>query len=583
VSSAPTGQRDAASSPLEPEGQSVPAATGVAAAGRSGGWAATAARYAPVGAGAATMAVIGLWGLARDAMGNDEVATRYAALLSLRQLFHLLSNVDAVHGTYYLLMHGWMALGTSPTIMRIPSLISMIAAAAIIVIIGRRLTGSGWAGLFAGLIMALTPIITFYAQTARAYAMVFTCVLGSTLALLRALETETGNGTDARIARRWLSYGALVTLGGYLNELSLLVLAAHAVTVLLTRYGRRTVGHWAAAAAAGAVLVVPLVLISIPESSQVGWIPPPDFKDLGTLFHDYFGGTNVAPVLVFVLAAAALLPPRSTWRLRPGGAGTDAGAMPGPAWWSRGGVSLPSVAAPLLVMPASVLILESLLARPLYIDRYVLYGEAGAALLAGAGLYRIGRWLGHAANRRALVWVVGASVCLCVLLLQLGPYHFIRAPGSREFNYGGPARYVRANAQPGDGVLFFNSFYRKARLGYPRDFQEVSDFAMAVPPMEAGTFNGLNKPFAVIRPLMLAHRRIWVVGRSPYAVLRSPPIRAEGELLKSRFTLIAERHFKGIVITLWLRRRARSLRDADRQNVVYVSAAWHSRDRALRG
>ncbi len=28
--------------------------------------------------------------------------------------------------------------------------------------------------------------------------------------------------------------------------------------------------------------------------------------------------------------------------------------------------------------------------HPLYLDRYVLYGEAGAALLAGAGLQRIG-------------------------------------------------------------------------------------------------------------------------------------------------------------------------------------------------
>ena len=55
-------------------------------------------------------------------------------------------------------------------------MIAMAVAAVLIVIIGRRLTGSGWAGLFAGLIMALTPSISFYAQTARSYAMVFACV-----------------------------------------------------------------------------------------------------------------------------------------------------------------------------------------------------------------------------------------------------------------------------------------------------------------------------------------------------------------------------------------------------------------------
>ena len=139
------------------------------------------------------MAGLGVWGLARDSsMGNDEVATRWAALLSLHQLARLLRHVDAVHGLYYLLMHGWMAVGTSPAVMRIPSVISMAVAVALTVIIGRRLTGSGWAGLFAGLIVALTPAISYYAQTARSYALVFACVLGSTLALLHALAAEAG-------------------------------------------------------------------------------------------------------------------------------------------------------------------------------------------------------------------------------------------------------------------------------------------------------------------------------------------------------------------------------------------------------
>jgi len=113
------------------------------------------------------MAVLGVWGLARDSsMGNDEVATRWAALLPLHQLAHLVDNVDAVHGLYYLLMHGWMAVGTSPAVMRIPSVLSMVVAAGLIAILARQLTGSGWAALFAGLIMALTPTITYYAQTA---------------------------------------------------------------------------------------------------------------------------------------------------------------------------------------------------------------------------------------------------------------------------------------------------------------------------------------------------------------------------------------------------------------------------------
>jgi mannosyltransferase len=524
------------------------------AVARTGGWAAAAAKYAPVFVAAATMTVLGLWGLARDSsMGNDEVATRWAALLSLRQLAHLLRHVDAVHGTYYLLMHGWVAVGSSPAILRIPSVLGMTAAVALTVIIGRRLTGSAWAGLFAGLIMALTPSISFFAQTARSYAFVLACVLGSTLALLHAMSAEAAGETSARIARRWLIYGALVTLGGYLNEMSLLVLAAHAITVLLARCGRRTVARWAAASAGAALLVAPLMVISSQEAGVVAWIPRPNLRDLGTLLHDYFGGTNVAALLLLGCAVVAVLPPRGRWRRRQGG-GAETGATAEPAWWRSGGVSLPSVAAPLLVMPGSVLILESLVARPLYVDRYVLYGEAGAALLVGGGLCRIGRWLADTVDRRALVWAPGVVVCVCALLLQLAPQHRVRTPQSRMFDFGGPARYVAAHAQTGDGVLFFNAFYRKARLGYPGDFDKVSDFAMAVSPLQAGTFRGTDKPLDVTLPLMLARQRIWVLGNAPSAQLAAPLFRAESLVLERRFSLIAERPFKGITVTLWRRR-----------------------------
>jgi mannosyltransferase len=522
-------------------------------------WRAGAGWYLPAALAAAVMAVLGVWGLARDSsMGNDEVATRWAALLSLHQLAHLLRHVDAVHGLYYLLMHGWMAVGTSPAVMRIPSVIAMVVAVALVVIIGRRLTGSAWAGLFAGLIVALTPTISYYAQTARSYALVFACVAGSTLALLhvlaaegrtreagtreaRAAEDEAGRARPA--VSRYLVYAVLLIVGGYLNELSLLVVAAHAVTVLLARYGRRVITVWAAVAAISVIVVLPLAALSAREDTAVAWIPRPGLSSLRILFHDYFGATTAVAVLLFCCAVAAVLPPLHRGR-----------RAPGPVWWSQGGVSLPSVAAPLLVVPVALLILESLVARPLYVDRYVLYGEAGAALLAGAGALRIGRWLAGVTDRRMLLWVPGVVVCVLALVLQLAPQHRVRTPQSRLFDFGGPSRYLAAHARPGDGVLFFSNFYRKARLGYPADYRNVTDFAQAQSPAAAGNFQGRDKPVAAVQSLMTGYQRIWVVGRSPLAHLTAGPVRAEDAVLTSHFSLAAKRHFKGIFVTLWVRR-----------------------------
>jgi mannosyltransferase len=517
-----------------------------------------------------TILALGLWGLSRGStMGNDEVATRWAALLSLRQLGHLLSHVDAVHGTYYLLMHAWMAVGTSPAVMRVPSVVGMAGAAAIVVLIGWRVSGSRWTGLLAGLIMALTPVISFFAQTARSYALVFACVVGATLVLLRALAAEAAAERGWAVARWWLAYGALLAVGGYLNELSLTVLAAHAVTVLLARYGRRSVAHWAGAAAAGAVLATPLVVLSARENQAVDWITRPGFHDVLILFRDYFGPTNWVAVLVFGCAVVGLLPPR-TWRpgWRLGQAHREPDEADGQAavpWWRSGGVSLPSVAAPLLILPGSLLMLESLVAEPLYVDRYVLFGEAGAALLAAGGVVRLGRWLGQAGRRRAWLSQAGrrrallaapaALLCVFALVFQLGPQRHDRTPQSRQYDFGDPAFYVGAHAKPGDGVLFFSLFFRKTRLGYPRDFRDVRDFAQAVSPAQAGNYDGRDQPVAQVRQLMLGYRRIWVIGRSPYAALTAPPVQAESAALRRNFTLAAERQFHGMTVTLWLRDR----------------------------
>jgi hypothetical protein len=150
--------------------------------------------------------------------------------------------------------------------------------------------------------------------------------------------------------------------------------------------------------------------------------------------------------------------------------------------------------------------------------------------------------------------VPGVVVCVLALILQIAPQQRVRTPESRLYDFGGPARYVATRAHTGDGILFISSFFRKARLGYPGQFRKASDFAMAESPTQAGNFLGRNKPTPTVQSLMLGYQRIWVVGRSPYAQLHDPPLRAEAALLKSRFSLIAQHHFKQVWVTLWLRR-----------------------------
>jgi mannosyltransferase len=526
---------------------------------RAGGrrWAAQVVRYAPVVVPAAVMLVFGLSGLSRgSSMGNDEVATRWAALLSLRELAHLLNHVDAVHGLYYLLMHAWVVVGSTPTTLRVPSVIAMVVAVALVAVLAGQLTGSPWPALFAGLVMALTPTISYYAQTARSYAMVLACVVAATIVLVRALKAEAAGDDPRRTRRWWIGYAALVALSSYLNEMALLALVAHAVTVLLARPGRRVVVHWFTAGTAGAVVVLPLLGLSVKEHAAIGWIPPPGLPALKILFHDYFGATTVVALLLFACAVVALLPDRSPRQVPSPTAGSDDTPAATP-WW-RGGVSLPSVAAPLLVIPAGLLLAESRVLHPLYVDRYVLYGEAGAALLAGAGAYRVGQWAARLPALplagRALILLPGVVLCVLALVLQITPDQAVRTPQSRAYDFGGPSRYIGAHARKGDGVLYFDTFFRKAELGYPWDFTKVADFAEAQTPMQAGDFRGVDKSFAETLPLMLGYQRIWVVGDQPSATLPTALLRSESKTLAKQFRMVGVQYFRGVAVTLWLRR-----------------------------
>jgi len=375
-------------------------------------------------------------------------------------------------------------------------------------------------------------------------------------------------------------------VSGYLNELALLVLTAHAVTVALSRYGRPVLLRWLRAAVIGAVLVIPVVVVSARETGAVTWISRPDPASLGLLFHDYFGATAAAAAALIICVIAALLPALP---------GEPAPAAPGEparaarAWWRSGGISVQSVAAPLLIVPAVLLIAESLVARPFYVDRYVLYGEAGAALLAAAGAYRIGQWLTHLASARpassgpvasgsvasgsvasgsvasgsagsrpasparVLVAAPAAILVACCLVFQLSAQRLDRTPASREFDFGGPSRFIAAHARPGDGVLYLGAFYRKAALGYPADYTRLTDFGLAVSPAASGTFQGIDKNFQQLTPLMLHYQRIWTVGRPPQASFPPGLIRGESRELIANYTRTRHATFRGVIVTLWIR------------------------------
>jgi hypothetical protein len=57
-----------------------------------------------------------------------------------------------------------------------------------------------------------------------------------------------------------------------------------------------------------------------------------------------------------------------------------------------------------------------------------------------------------------------------------------------------------------------------------------------------------------IGPLILAHNRIWVIGKKPSEQFPNVEHRAESLELKTNFALVLRHRFRGMTVTLWQRR-----------------------------
>lgn len=450
-----------------------------------------------------TLAVT-LWRISGSSYWRDESATLAAVQRPFGQLIRMLGHVDAVHGAYYILM--WPVVrvaGSSPLVARFPSAVAMAVAAGLVAALGRRLVSPA-TGLAAGLIFAVVPVVSLYGQDARSYAMVTALAATASYLLVRLITAPGGR-------RRWLAgYWACLTGVGLLNFFGLLLIAAHAVTVLVAclregdRRARRSLALGWLAAAAGAVLVTsPVVLLSWTERSQLAWLNAPRISTITGL--EQLAGSGWMPVGLAIVLACGVL----------------ASAVTGRAALRRGWpVLLPALAVPWLAVPPLLLLGASLL-TPLYTFRYVLFCVPAGALLAGAGLAAIGRalatWFGRdpagaaGTGLRVLGWAVCAVALAVVTALGFSTQLQDRGPAGHEDNIRRADQIVAANIRPGDAVIYETPADENLVAAYPYGLDRLANIAQYQSPSASGTLSGTTLPAAAVRQRIAGVSRLWVI------------------------------------------------------------------------
>jgi mannosyltransferase len=457
--------------------------------------------------------VIGALGVALAAMLSwqpsiwyDEAATISATTRSWPQLWSMLGTVDAVHGLYYAAMHLWFDLvGYTPFTLRLPSALATGAAAALTVVLVRRLA-SGRVAVLAGLLFVLLPRITWAGAEGRSYAATALFAVALTLLFVTAWRA-TGR------ARWWVAYGALAALGTVFFAYLALLVAAHGVTAALTwlcargdgltrRHISRSLRGWAIASAAAAALVLPFAAVVVGQSGQVSWIHPIGSTTLrGILITQLFYKNPLFAAVGWTLVILGVL--LLALRSRSPTSGSPASSPPGP--------SLLAIALPWIVVPTLGLIVASLVVSPLYSPRYLTFVAPAAAALMAVAVAALRR-------RRLVVVAVAASVALA-----LPQYVAQRAPEAKqESSWSQVAALVsseRASTPMSTpqaviyGPLRRHSAAttRVIAVSYPDAFEGLIDVKLKTPAAETGRLWETRYPLEQVTPRLADAPVVWLV------------------------------------------------------------------------
>jgi mannosyltransferase len=372
--------------------------------------------------------ISGAWAC-RPSLWFDEGATISAsASRTLPELWKLLGHIDAVHGLYYLLMHGWFAI-FPPTEFwsRVPSALAIGAAAAGVTVFTRQFVPGRATAVCAGVVFAILPRTTWAGMEARSYAFAAAAAIWLTVLLVTAVRRNR--------PRLWVSYALALVLAILLNLNLVLLVPVYAVMLplLAPKKSRKSpVIWWAVSSAVAVGITTPFMVFAHNQVSQVNWIYPVSWHyAFDIILRQYFDHSVPFAVLTAVLIVAAVVA-----RLR--GVRAPAGDMR----------SLLLICAAWIVLPMGLIVVYSAISEPIYYPRYLIFTAPAAAVFMAVCIVTIARKPWPIA---AVVLLLAAAALPNYLLIQRWPY------AKEGWDYSQVADLISSHAAPGDCLMVDNT------------------------------------------------------------------------------------------------------------------------------
>ena len=400
-------------------------------------------------------AIIGAAGVGRPSLWFDESATISASAgRSLPDLWRMLGHIDAVHGLFYLLMHGWLSI-VPPTEfwLRVPSCLAVGIAAAGVVVFAKQFLPRTTA-VCAGVVFAILPRVTWAAVEGRSYALTAAAAVWLTILLVTAVRRQR--------PRLWVFYTLALMLSILLNIYLVLLVPVYAVVTPVLRRDKSVLRWWAITSVLAVGALTPLMLFAHGQSFQVAWIYPLNWHNvLDVVLHQYFDNSVPFAILVALIFVASLAI-RKTAR-----------------WHSLGDTRRALIiCAAWMVVPTAISLIYSAISDPFYYPRYLFFTTPAMAVVLAICI------VASASRPR---WIVAMLIALTVaafpnyLLSQRQRY------AKEGWDYSDVADLISAQAAPGDCLLVDNTVgwlpgpVRALLAARPAAFRPLVDVGRGVP------------------------------------------------------------------------------------------------------
>ncbi len=434
----------------------------------------------------------------------DEAASLSASDRPLPDLMGLLGRLDAVHGAYYVLLHGWTSVaGGSAVAVRMPSALAVGVATAGTFVLARQLIGRRDVAWVAAIVFMMLPRVTWMGIEARSFAFATAGAVWLTVVYLWAAR---GPG------RRWWVYLALAALGIVLHLYVALLLIVHAIGVRWFVPTVRGRWQWAAASAGGVALASPVVLLAL---GQRGQLTDTELAAAGLLrriiVNQWFLGETPQGVGAVPWQPAAIGLSLIGWLL------VTVGVVRLARSPERG---KPLATAVLLgswvVVPTAVVAADSLLGGSLYHPRYFGFCAPAVSVLLGFGLMGV---------RRPAARLMIAAVMLALVLPVYASQRGINAKSG--YDWSTVVQRLDREAAEGDGVYFsplrpddadeVRATMRPIASAYPATFADLVDVTRIDGPEQRHRLFAGSRQLAASGPELDQLSTVWVIRRSDLA------------------------------------------------------------------